>query len=165
MIETMSEKTRHKIEFDIPFQGLEFYGCPLKSVVKVKPTKNCLIAISEFPFFVVDIDDIEIVYFERVSFSIKNFDLALVYKDFVTFKRINAIPIEYLDEIKSYLSEIGIIYFEGVLPMNWQNTLSYIREDFEAFIEDGGWKFLSDEVYTKLFNNILDWLLGYGRRR
>ena len=50
----------------MPFDELYFYGCPMKSVVKVKPTKNCLIAISEFPFFVIDIDDIEIAYFERV---------------------------------------------------------------------------------------------------
>lgn len=65
-IENVAEKNRFKLEFDIPFDGLDFYGCPHKSVVKVKPTKNCLIAISEFPFFVVDIDDIEMVHFERV---------------------------------------------------------------------------------------------------
>jgi nucleosome binding factor SPN SPT16 subunit len=57
---------RYKLEFDIPFEGLEFFGCPFKSVVKVRPTKNCLIAISEFPFFVVDINDIEVVHFERI---------------------------------------------------------------------------------------------------
>jgi nucleosome binding factor SPN SPT16 subunit len=66
LIEAQAERNRFKIEFDIPFEGLEFYGCPFKSVVKVRPTKNCLIAISEFPFFVVDINDIEVVHFERV---------------------------------------------------------------------------------------------------
>ena len=65
-IENVADRGRHKLEFDIPFEELFFYGCPFKSVVKVRPTKNCLIAISEFPFFVVDIDDIEIVHFERV---------------------------------------------------------------------------------------------------
>ena len=59
----------------------------------------------------------------NMSFGIKNFDMAIVFKDFTTFKRINSIPIEHLEEIKSYLSEIGIIYFEGVLPMNWPYTL------------------------------------------
>ena len=29
--------------------------------------------------------------------------------------------------------------------MNWGNVLQQIREDFEAFIEDGGWKFLQDD--------------------
>ena len=66
IIEGVAEKGRFKLEFDMPFDELQFYGCPIKSVVKVKPTKNCLIAISEFPFFVVDIKDIEICYFERI---------------------------------------------------------------------------------------------------
>lgn len=59
-----------------------FYGCPQKSVVKIKPTQNCLVAISEFPFFVLDTSEIEAVVFERVTFGIKNFDMAIVYKDF-----------------------------------------------------------------------------------
>jgi nucleosome binding factor SPN SPT16 subunit len=129
----------------MPFEELTFYGCPIKSIVKVRPTTNCLIAISEFPFFVIDIRDIEICYFERVSFGIKNFDLAIIFKDFTTFKRINSIPIDHLDAIKSYLDEIGIIYFEGVLPMNWPNTLSYIKEDFESWLDEGAWKFLTDD--------------------
>jgi nucleosome binding factor SPN SPT16 subunit len=138
-IEIAAEKGRKKLEFDIPFDDLEFYGCPNKSVVKVKPTKNCLIAISEFPVFVIDIDDIEIVHFERVQFGIKNFDLAIIFKDFSTFKRINSVPIEYIEEIKSYLNEIKIIYSESIMPMNWTNLLMQIREDFEAFLGDGGW--------------------------
>mmetsp|Transcript_23421 Transcript_23421/g.17863 ORF Transcript_23421/g.17863 Transcript_23421/m.17863 type:complete len:293 (+) Transcript_23421:2193-3071(+) len=146
LIESQSEKGRHRLEFDIPFSELDFFGCPMKSIVKVRPTKNCLIAISEFPCFVVDISEIEIAYFERVTFGIKNFDIAFVFRDYTTFKRINSVPIEYLDPIKSYLSEIGIIFFEGVLPMNWQNTLAAIRDDFEGFLEGGAWKFLSDNV-------------------
>jgi nucleosome binding factor SPN SPT16 subunit len=111
-------------------------------VVKVRPTKNCLIAISEFPFFVIDIDDIEVVHFERLSFGIKNFDMAIIFKDFTTFKRINSIPVEHIEVIKSYFDEIGIIYSESVVPMNWGNVLAQIRDDFEAFLGEGGWKFL-----------------------
>lgn len=131
----MAERGRHSLEFDIPFDGLEFYGCPNKSVVKVRPTKNCLIAISEFPFFVIDIDEIETVHFERIQFGIKNFDMAIIFKDFQTSKKINAIPIEYLEDIKSYLDEIGIIYSDSIVPMNWTNVLQQIREDFEDFLE------------------------------
>jgi len=104
-----------------------------------------LIAISEFPFFVVDLDDIEAVHFERVSFGIKNFDMAIIFKDFQTFKHINSIPRESLDLIKSYLNEIGIIFSEGVVPMNWNAVLSQIREDFEAFLDEGAWKFLQGD--------------------
>lgn len=114
-------------------------------MVKVRPTKYCLIAISEFPFFVIDIDDIEAVCFERVQFGIKNFDMAIIFKDFVTMKRINSIPIEHIENIKEYLNDIGIIYSESVVNMNWSNVLQTIREDFEDFIENGAWRFLVDE--------------------
>jgi|TARA_B110001450_G_C17501524_1_gene432533 nucleosome binding factor SPN SPT16 subunit len=89
-----------------------------------------LIAISEFPFFVIDLKDIEAVHFERVSFGIKNFDMAIIFKDFHTFKRINSIPRESIDQIKDYLNKIGIIFSEGVVPMNWNATLNQIRSEF-----------------------------------
>lgn len=82
LIQQQSEKTPFKLEFDIPIEEFAFNGCPKKSVVKIRPTKNCLIAISEFPFFVIELDDIETVHFERVQFGIKNFDMAIIYKDF-----------------------------------------------------------------------------------
>ena len=105
-----------------------------------------MIAISEFPFFVIDIDDIEAVHFERVQFGIKNFDMAIIFKDFITYKRINSIPIEHIENIKEYVNEIGIIYSESVVPMNWPNILQQIREDFEGFLEEGAWKFLQDDA-------------------
>jgi nucleosome binding factor SPN SPT16 subunit len=146
LIEQQSERQRHhRIEFDIPIEDLDFYGCPHKSVVSVRPTKNCLIAISELPVFVIDINDIETVHFERVQFGIKNFDMAIIFKDFTTFKRINSIPIEHIENIKDYLDEIGVIYSESVVPMNWTNVLQQIREDFEDFLEQGAWKFLQDD--------------------
>ena len=92
-------------------------------MVKIRPTKNCLIAISEFPFFVIDLADIEAVHFERVSFGIKNFDMAIIYKDFTTFKHINSITRENIEDVKTYLNEIGVIYSEVVVPMNWNAVL------------------------------------------
>jgi nucleosome binding factor SPN SPT16 subunit len=142
LVQNQSDKTNTPIEFDIPYNEFHFQGCPIKSVVKIRPTKNCLIAIGEFPFFVIDIKDIEAVHFERVSFGIKNFDMAIIYKDFHTVKRINSIPRESIEEIKAYLNETGLIFSEGVVPMNWNLVLQQIREDFESFLETGGWRFL-----------------------
>ena len=68
--------------------------------------------------------------------------MAIIFRDFATFRRINSIPIEHIEDIKNYLDEIGIIYSDSVVPMNWANILQQIREDFEAFLEDGGWTFL-----------------------
>jgi nucleosome binding factor SPN SPT16 subunit len=56
--------------------------------------------------------------------------MAIIYKDFTTFKYINSIPRESIDEIKLYLNEIGIIYSEGVISMKWNSILAEIRENF-----------------------------------
>lgn len=76
----------------------------------------------------------------------KNFDLVLIYKDYQTFKRISAIPMEYLDTIKSWLDATNILFSEGPISLNWPNILTHIRDDFEGFVEDGSWVFLRDNV-------------------
>lgn len=148
VVEAQSRKCPHPIEFDTPMPGLWFMGCPRKSAVKIRPTvKNCLIAITEQPFFVIDIRDIEAVHFERVTFNIKNFDMAIIFKDFNHFERINSIPRESIEELKRYLDGVGIIFSEGLVPMNWRNILEKIRSDFEGFLDnDGGWKFLHEDA-------------------
>lgn len=94
---------KNKLEFDIPYPELKFVGCHAKSSVNLYPTANCLVSLMELPTFVMDIEDIEIVHFERVTLSIKNFDVVFVYKDFTTYKRINSIPMESLDTLKSWI--------------------------------------------------------------
>ena len=116
------------------------------------PTKNCIISIGELPAFVIDLDDIEIVHFERVSFQTKNFDVAIVFKDFQTFKRINAVDIGYLDHLKKYFEELKILHSEGHISLNWNTILGQIRDDFEGFLEEGGWSFLRDTVSILLSN-------------
>lgn len=94
----------------------------------------------------MDIEDIEIVHFERVTLSIKNFDMVFVYKDFTTFKRINSIPMESLETIKNWLNQVSIVFSEGPMPLNWQAVLSQIREDIGGFISEGGWSFLHESM-------------------
>jgi nucleosome binding factor SPN SPT16 subunit len=69
------------IEFDVPYRELAFQGVPYKSNVVLLPTAFCLVSLIELPFFVITLDEVELVYFERVSHSIKNFDMAFVFKD------------------------------------------------------------------------------------
>lgn len=146
LIEQAAEQNKQRLIVDIPLDDLSFYGCPQKQVVKIRPTRDCLVAISEFPFFVMDVNNIECVVFERVLFGIKNFDMAIIFKDFTTFKRINSVPIEHIEEIKSYLDEIGVIFAESEAPFNWNTLLSHFRENFEDFLEEGAWGFLMDPV-------------------
>lgn len=59
---------------------------------------------SSQPPFVVTLDEVELVHFERVQFHLKNFDVVIVYKDYnkkVTM--INAVPVNSLDPIKEWL--------------------------------------------------------------
>ena len=56
------------------------------------------------PPFVVTLDEVELIHFERVQFHLKNFDMVIVYKDYskkVTM--ISAIPVASLDPIKEWL--------------------------------------------------------------
>jgi nucleosome binding factor SPN SPT16 subunit len=39
--------------------------------------------------------------------------MAILYKDFTTFRRINSIHIERLEDLKTFFDEIGVIYSEG----------------------------------------------------
>ena len=129
-----SERTGSPFEIDIPIEELAFSGCPQKQVVKIRPTKECLVALSEFPFFVMDVNDIEVVHFERMYYGMKNFDLAIIKKDFVTCTRINSIPTEYTEELKSYFNSINIIYLESLAPLKWDLILNQVREDFTGWL-------------------------------
>ena len=52
---------------DVPFRDLGFNGVPARSSVWVQPSTDCLIQITEPPFLVLTLDDIEVVHLERVQ--------------------------------------------------------------------------------------------------
>ena len=136
-----------EIRFDCPFRELEFNGVPFKSNVTLFPTKNCIISLSEVPFFVISINEIDIIYFERVSQSLKNFDMAFIFKDLSKpIKRIAAIPMENLDMLKNWADENDIFFAEGLFNMNWQNVMNTIKDDPDKFIQDGCWNFLAENA-------------------
>ena len=56
-----------KIEADVPYRDLAFTGVPFKSNITLLPTVNCLVSLIELPFLVITLDEVELVYFERVS--------------------------------------------------------------------------------------------------
>jgi nucleosome binding factor SPN SPT16 subunit len=57
--------------------------------------------------------DIEVVNLERVGFHLKNFDMAIIFKDFTRdVHRIDQIPVQNLDNIKQWLGTLDIKYYE-----------------------------------------------------
>jgi nucleosome binding factor SPN SPT16 subunit len=134
------------LRVDMPFRDLSFHGVPSRSNVIVQPTTDCLIQLTEPPFLVVTLDDIELVHLERVSFGLKNFDMVVIFKDFSrSVQHINTIPMESIDQVKDWLDSVEIPYYEGALNLQWPTIMKTVLADPHAFFEGGGWSFLSSE--------------------
>lgn len=56
-----------EIQVDIPFRNLGFNGVPYRSNVLLQPSTDCVVNLTETPFFVVTLADIEIAHLERVQ--------------------------------------------------------------------------------------------------
>ncbi|XP_016115806.1 FACT complex subunit SPT16 [Sinocyclocheilus grahami] len=145
-IEKVESLTKEELEFEVPFRDLGFQGAPYRSTCLLQPTSSALSNVTEWPPFVVTLDEVELVHFERVQFHLKNFDVVIVYKDYnkkVTM--INAVPVNSLDPIKEWLNSCDIKYTEGVQSLNWTKIMKTIVDDPEGFFEQGGWSFLDPE--------------------
>jgi nucleosome binding factor SPN SPT16 subunit len=134
------------VDVDIPFRELGFNGVPFRSNVFCQPTTDCLVQLTEPPFMVITLEDIEIAHLERVQFGLKNFDMVFVFKDFHRAPyHINTIPVESLENVKEWLDSVNIPFSEGVLNLNWPTIMKTVTADPHAFFADGGWSFLQAE--------------------
>ncbi|SCM25164.1 FACT complex subunit SPT16, putative [Plasmodium chabaudi chabaudi] len=128
-----------KIEFEIPYPELTFSGVPNKSNVEIFVTANTINHLIEWPPFILSVEDIEIASLERVHHGLRNFDMIFVFKDYTKpVKRIDVIPIEYIDTIKKWLTTIDIVYYEGKNNLQWGNILKTILADIESFVNSKG---------------------------
>nr|CAI5822103.1 unnamed protein product [Callosobruchus analis] len=144
--EKVESMTKQEIEFDTPFRELGFPGAPFRSTVLLQPTSGCLVNLTEWPPFVITLEDVELVHFERVQFHLKNFDMVFVFKDYHRkTAMVNAIPMNMLDHVKEWLNSCDIRYSEGVQSLNWVKIMKTITDDPEGFFDSGGWTFLDPE--------------------
>ncbi|OQO00936.1 FACT complex subunit spt16 [Cryoendolithus antarcticus] len=131
---------------DMPFRDLGFNGVPARSSVTIQPTTDCLVQLTEPPFLVITLTDIEVVHLERVQFGLKNFDMVVIFKDFTRPPaHINTIPVESLDGVKDWLDSVDIPFSEGPLNLNWGTIMKTVTTDPHAFFAEGGWSFLDTE--------------------
>lgn len=137
-------------DFEKPFKDLGYHGVPFRSTVLLTPTTNCLVQLTEPPHFIITLDEVELVHFERVQFHLKNFDMVFVFKD---YKRkvamVTAIPMKSLDQVKEWLNSCDIRYTEGVQSLNWTKIMKTINDDPEGFFGQGGWSFLDPDSETE----------------
>lgn len=142
----IEEAYDHRFTVDIPFRDLGFNGVPFRTNVLLQPTTDCLVHLSDMPFFVVTLSEIECVHLERVSFGLKNFDMVIINDDFSKQPvHVNSIDVKNLDGLREYLDSCDISVTEGPVNLNWGQILSTIREDPYGFFAEGGWSFLSTD--------------------
>ncbi|KAI7872577.1 FACT complex subunit-domain-containing protein [Spinellus fusiger] len=141
--EKIAEASDTRIEVDIPFRELGFQGVPFRSNVLLQPTTDCLVHLSDPPYLVVTLSDIEIAHLERVQFGLKNFDMVFVFKDFHRAPiHINTIPMSQLDNVKDWLDSVEVAFTEGPVNLNWGMIMKTVNEDPAEFYKNGGWNFL-----------------------
>lgn len=138
--ELISDASKGAIDLDIPFRELGFQGVPFRSAVFCMPTRDCLVSLIDPPYLVVTLEEIEIAHLERVQFGLKNFDMVFVFKDFhKPVVHINTIPMELLEDIKNWLTNVDIPFSEGQMNLNWGALMKTILSDPYSFFADGGW--------------------------
>jgi nucleosome binding factor SPN SPT16 subunit len=93
-----------EFDVDIPFRELAFSGVPFRSNVLLQPTAECLVHLTDSPFLIVTLKEVEVCHLERVQFGLKNFDMVFVFSDFTRAPvHINSIPMEQVDDVKLWL--------------------------------------------------------------
>ena len=140
------EQVKPDFDFEMPIRELGFNGVPYRNTVFLQPTSSCLVHLTEWPPFVIALDEIELVHFERVNFQLKSFDMVFIFKDYnrkVTM--VTAVPTTSLDSIKSWLTQSEIRYTEGPVNLNWTKIMKTISDDPKHFFEEGGWSFLDTQ--------------------
>ncbi|KAK7679524.1 FACT complex subunit spt16 [Cerrena zonata] len=58
---------------------------------------------------------------------------------------INTIPMELLEDVKSWLTDVDIPLSEGQMNLNWGTIMKTVQSDPYQFFADGGWSFLTGD--------------------
>ncbi|KAI8987435.1 FACT complex subunit-domain-containing protein [Mycotypha africana] len=143
--EKIAEASDGRVELDVPFRELGFTGVPNRSNVLLQPTTDCLVHLSDPPFLVISLNEVELAHLERVQFGLKNFDMVFVFKDLHrTPVHINTIPMSQLDNVKDWLDSVEVAFTEGPVNLNWGMIMKTVNDDPGEFFRNGGWGFLGE---------------------
>jgi nucleosome binding factor SPN SPT16 subunit len=156
-VERVANHYDFTIEFDIPYPDLGFDGTCNKEMVFIMPSVKCLINITDNPFFVLDLSEVEHVHFERVDFATKYFDMTFIfYNHNIPPRTITAIEMKSYEMIQEWLTDVAITYTAGPKSLTWKNVMEAVKEDeffYDEIDENGeqkekyqvGWKILEAE--------------------
>jgi nucleosome binding factor SPN SPT16 subunit len=127
-VEKVAKHYEFNLNYDIPYRDLGFHGTYHREMAYLMPSVSCLVNLTEMPFFVVDISEVDHVHFERVTFATKYFDMIIILKNYET-KGITAIEIKYLDQIQDWLSDVQITFTAGPDTFQWKSVMDTVKED------------------------------------
>lgn len=130
----------HPIRIEIPYLDRGFYGVPFRESILINPTNECLVSIYESPFFVVNLNEIEIVNFERVVYGVKTSDLVIVLRD-KKKPPISVLSIESscIPSLKDFFDSKNVIFLETKINIQWPNLIKTIMVDPLSFYENNAW--------------------------
>lgn len=144
--EKVVDASRNTLEVDVPFRELGFSGVPARQNVLLQPTTDCLVHLIEPPFTILTLAEVEVAFFERVVFGLKNFDLVFVFKDHTAPPvHVNTIPMTQLEAVKEWLDSVDVYCVESKVNFNWSNIMKTVNEDPVGFYEMGGWTYLQPD--------------------
>ncbi|KAI3888168.1 hypothetical protein MKX03_020566 [Papaver bracteatum] len=117
----------------------EFHGVlPSKAAAVFFLTFTMLVQLANSPFFVVKLQDVEIVNLARLGPD--EIDMTVVFKDFnCPVLQISSIPLDSLSGIKRCLDFWGVKFYENDRDLNWNPLVKKIADSPESFIQEGGW--------------------------
>ncbi|EPQ27210.1 uncharacterized protein PFL1_05133 [Pseudozyma flocculosa PF-1] len=141
--ERIAEASDNRVSVDVPYRDLGFNGVPFRTNVLLQPTTDCLVHLTDPPFLVITLADVEIVHLERVQFGLQSFDMVFVMSDFSRAPmHVSSIPTSSLDDVKQWLDSVDICVTEGAVNLNWGAIMKTVNEDPYDFFAEGGWGFL-----------------------
>lgn len=141
--ERIAEASEGRVSVDVPYRELGFSGVPFRTNVLLQPTTDCLVHLTDPPFLVITLTDVEIVHLERVQFGLQSFDMVFVFSDFSRAPmHVTSIPTTSLDDVKQWLDSVDICVTEGAVNLNWGAIMKTVNEDPYDFFVEGGWGFL-----------------------
>jgi nucleosome binding factor SPN SPT16 subunit len=141
-VEELTASTPFPLCFDVPFTKLGFAGNPIRSLVNCYPTRDCLVALQEWPAFLLTVKDVEFVCFERYSLQLMEFDMLFCMKNYEKAPiKICAIRRSEIDKIKQWLAELRMVWYHSQVPLNWTKVNKEVIKNIQQnkFIQSGGW--------------------------
>eukprot|EP00388_Colpodella_angusta_P022991 GDKJ01058764.1.p1 GENE.GDKJ01058764.1~~GDKJ01058764.1.p1 ORF type:complete len:1078 (-),score=350.36 GDKJ01058764.1:206-3439(-) len=138
----LAQASEFNLSFEEPDRDLEFTGVSTRSAVGICPTSSSLVHLIE-GFFVLTLEDVQTVFFERIAQGLRNFDMVFVFKDLrKPVARLDTIPRESLELIKHWLTNREIAFYEVGRSIKWANILKTIIDEKDDFIEKGGFDYI-----------------------